>query len=108
MTPKAQTGSDKQDHDVHTCLQNSVDLYEILNIGAGTQEGVPSRFTSCEPVFVGPGPTHNCLDPLLQSQENVTIQKDPYDSKGYIHRKQATSNKERGKPDSDLGSQALT
>ena len=31
---------------------------------AGTQEGVPSRFTSCEPVFVGPGPTHNCLDPL--------------------------------------------
>ena len=77
MTPKAQTGSDKQDHDVHTCLQNSVDLYEILNIGAGTQEGVPSRFTSCEPVFVGPGPTHNCLDPLLQSQENVTIQKDP-------------------------------
>ena len=32
---------------------------------AGTQEGVPSRFTSCESVFVGPGTTHNCLDPLL-------------------------------------------
>ena len=34
----------------------------IVEINAGTQEGVPSRFTSCESVFVGPGTTHNCLD----------------------------------------------
>ena len=53
---------------------------------AGTQEGVPSRFTSCESVFVGPGTTHNCLDPLRERKKiQQKIQLDPCDYEGHTH-----------------------
>ena len=56
-----------------------------LKVCAGTQEGVPSRFASREHVFVGPGPTHNCLDPLLKKSKGKRMQQEPRDSRGYTH-----------------------
>ena len=62
-----------QQTSVRPCCETHLDhcsqeLYELVKSRVAAVRPLrSSRFTSCESVSVGPGPTHNCLGPLLNA-----------------------------------------